>query len=305
MTRYASRYEKIARRLSMLQLMRSSTDEETNSEADLLSEPPPRFLDFYGDQGLLDALEEYGFLDQLRQRGFDNFNLDIRHDDDRHTVLIEAEPMVTADPARIIEVAAHRAYLIPDHDLVPPLGDQYRVLNVDWTLMQNPFVPFTQERLRLPGQDAPGLGVGESFVELIVRIVARLELDAWVTVPAYFHNAALYARELFYFDPCCQGEFEAICRCLLEENELSLAQATWAIDWGHLLKNGQPWSWQGEAQVYPACDDLTEWVQSNQYKDAVSESCKEQRFTLDRDGFDKQWEDDAGLLVGSVSPLLA
>lgn len=307
MTRYARQFRSVARSLGHLDLMRSSLDDALGiSERELLDrDSGRRFLDFYGDEGIRLAMERYGIDGALRRRGYDRFELETRAMDDRHTLLVFGHAEGAADPAqrhRLVELAVRRDRLVP-HDVPgqPGLEAAYDVLTVDWLLLQDPLACFTPDRPRLPGQEAPGLGIGERMLELLYRMVERLKLQALVTVAEYLHNAILYARELPFFDPTHGGRLRALERTLMVEERLSLAQASWALDWGCVRgADDAVLRWKGEAQLRPFAPSLCEWLASTAHAEATAHVAATTKLTLDRTYFDERWRAEHRALTGRL-----
>ncbi|UJR86634.1 hypothetical protein [Sandaracinus amylolyticus] len=302
--------------------MRSSLDDALGLDhRDLLDKDAGRrFLDFYGDEGIRLAISRYGLEGAMRRRGYDHFELETRAADDRHTLLVFGRPAhepasegeTGADPAlghsgcserhRLIELVVRRDRLVV-HEVpgLPKLEAAYDVLTVDWLLLQDPLARFTEERPRLPGQDAPGLGIGERVLELLYRMVERLNLHAMVTVAEYFHNAVLYARELPFFDPSNGGRLRALEATLMGTEKLSLAQASWAIEWGCVRgADDAVMRWKGEAQVRPFAPELTEWMSSEAHVEAEARAAAAARFVLDRAFFEERWRAEKDALEGRV-----
>jgi len=210
--------------------MRSSMDETfAITDLELLDKDAGRrFLDFYGDEGLWTAFRRYGFLDALSRRGWTDLAIETHARAERHTLLLSGRAE-SGEMTRLMDLVVRR-----DRLRVEDLESSYEVLTVDWLSLRDPSASFTDERMRLPGQDCPGLGVGERVLEMLYRVVDRLDLDGLLTVPEHFHNAVLYARELPYVDPWYQGQLDALNALLFEREGLSFAQAAWAVHWGHV-----------------------------------------------------------------------
>lgn len=292
MTRFARRYRRIGRSLSRVELMRSSMDETfALSQEDLLDRNRGRrFLDYYGDQGLRIALERYGFLDALRARGFEEFTIEAWAHDERHTLLIDARR--DGMEGRLLELVVRRDRLLiaPLEGFDLDITKGFDVLTVDWLSLRDPTRPFTETRLRLPGQDAPGLGVGERVLELLYRIVDRLGLAGLVTVAEYLHNAILYARELPFVDPFYEGQLRALEGLLFAREKLSFAQAAWAMHWGYVVDlDDSVVRHRGEAMVHPSDEVLREYVRSDAYVRHVAKAEASLRYRLRRTAFDERW----------------
>ncbi|MBZ0116906.1 MAG: hypothetical protein K8H88_07925 [Sandaracinaceae bacterium] len=301
MTRFARRFRKVSSTLSRVELMRSSMDATfALTDIDLLDKDAGRrFLDFYGDDGLRLALERYGLFEAVRARGYDHFELETWAHDDRHTLLVDGRTPGSAEAVRLIELMVRRDRLrIDPVEAYGPLDQTWEVLTVDWLTLRHPCGTFSQDRLRLPGQDAPGLGIGEAVLEMLYRVVERLHLGALVTVPEYFHNATLYARELPYVDPWYTGQLRALERLLFEQEKLPFAQAAWAVHWGHVLdESDRSFAWRGEAMLHPHDEDLAKYLRSDAYAEAARKSERSQRYRLHRAAFDDQWSRDHASLL--------
>lgn len=300
MTRYERRFRSVARSMNHLDLMRTSLDDALGMNArDLLDKDAGRrFLDFYGDEGIRLALSRYGIEDAMRTRGYVDFELHTRAFDERHSLSIFGR--TGDDPSvrhRLVELAVRRDRLVPNANVYrstsggPALDPAYDVLTVDWLLLQDPRAKFSVEKPRLPGQEAPGLGIGERVLELLYRMVERLGLQALVTAAEHFHNASLYRRELPFFDPIEAGRFHALERMLMEEERLSLAQASWAIEWGAVHEqNGDVLRWRGEAQIRPFERALALWLESGAHRRKARKVAASTAFFLNRDKFEREWQ---------------
>lgn len=303
MTRYGRRFRKVSRTLSRVELMRSSMDETfALSEQDLLDKDAGRrFLDFYGDRGLRLALERYGFIDALSERGWTDITLETTAHDEQHTLLMEGRPKDGGEPSRLLELVVRRDRL----HIEPPAPQRWwDVLTIDWLSLRNPRAQFTKDRMRLPGQDVPGLGVGELVLELLKRVVDRLDLDGLVTVAEYFHAAVLYARELPFADPAYQGQLDALCALLFDREKLTFAQAAWAVHWGHVLDvTDSVVRWKGEAMIEPSEEELASYLSSDGYRESAKRAAAGLRYRLARAPFEEQWaKNEAALLEPTDEP---
>jgi hypothetical protein len=198
------------------------------------------------------------------------------------------------DPIRILELVVRRDTMLPR----PPgaegiLKAEYPMLTVDWLLLENPRASFTKEHPRLPGQTHPGLGVGWRVFALLFRVVERLELDGLLTVAEHMHNAELYARELPFLDPVQGGRLDALIAALRVREQLSVAQASWALEWGLVRdREGETVHWHGEAQLTTREKTFAAWVESAVYATHAREAAATFAPTLDRAAFDARWESE-------------
>lgn len=258
--------------------------------------PEPRFLDYYGDAGIRLVLERYGFVAEAKKRGFVDLRIQCECDEERHTLIVSGVPEDGVEPERIAEAVVRRDVLvsrpIAGSPELPPLDATYQVLTIDWLSLRNPRGVFTPERPRLPGQDVPGLGLAEQVFELLCRAVERLRLDALLSTAEYFHNAVLYVARMPFLDPRCGGRVQSLIQLLLYRERLSLAQASWAVEWGMVREQGaaEPFRWRGEAQVWPRAPSLRAYLGSDAYFAHVGKASAGFAFTLDRAAFDARWQ---------------
>lgn len=280
-----------------MELTRSRESEEADSlDPAVLLGPdvkartgPPKFLDFYGTQGLELAFERYGLWAALARRGFPHASLSVRVDEERHYLFVDAPG--PSGPLRLIEMVVRRDTMLPAPPTgMPTLPEHVEVLTIDWLLLQNPLAPFAPERPRLPGQARPGLGVGWRVLALLCRAVERLGLAGLVTVADHLHNAEHYARELPFFDPAYAGRLRALLGLLREKERLQVAQASWALEWGLVRDSaGEVVHWRGEAQVWAESEPLLAYFRSPTYRELAAVAEDACRFQLDRPAFDARW----------------
>jgi hypothetical protein len=305
-TRYERRYRSVARTLGHLELGRVSWDDALDlSERELLDKNAGRrFLDYYGDEGIRLGLERYGIVEALARKGFVDLEIEMRATDERHTMIVTGRHASTAEVRhRLVELVVRRDRLLPRAiaGLEGLPRDAYDVLTVDWLMLQSPVARFTKDRPRLPGQDAPGLGIGERVLELLYRVAERLELQALVAVAEHFHNATLYARELPFFDPASGGRLRALEALLLEKEGLSLAQASWAVEWG-LVRGADDAAivWKGDAQVRAFDPGLAAWLASDAHLEAEARAAQAAKLVLDRSWLDEKWAAERAALEGDA-----
>lgn len=304
MTRYDRRYARIAKSLSHVDLMRSSMDAEFG--VDLLRperrDADRRFLDYYGDEGIRLALERYGVFERLEARGYRDFELVTRATDERHTLLVRGRPAGGGEPVRLLELLVRRERMVPETAPgLPDLPSAFETLTVDWLVLRHPDGHFTPERPRLPGQDAPGLGIGEMVLALLLRVIERLDLDVLVAVPEHFHNAKFYVPEMPFFDPWYLGQLRALEGALMIEEGLSLAQASWAIEWNHVrARDGTRFRWTGHPMLAPRDPDLAAYVAHPRYASEARRAAEVCRYALDRPAFQARWARERPRIVGMI-----
>ena len=207
-------YRRVARVLDPFELQKEQPGELELTAEDLLLDlgahpPARRFLGYYTVQGIKYALERYGILERLRDRGFRDLRVSAELEDRwrqvvRSTAASAGTRRAPSTPRRGRR-AAHRA---PAPGPLEPPGP-LEVLWVEWLLLQDPTAEFTPGRPRLPGQSHPGVGLAGEIMEALVQICYRLGLDGILHRPAHYHNALVGARHFRFLDPAAAGRFEA------------------------------------------------------------------------------------------------
>jgi hypothetical protein len=287
MPNFKKHYERVFRSLSRVELQRGMRGLDDLDLGSLFDDDTDLWLGFYTEEGVELALERYGVLDDIRRRGFKKLELELRMDDpDEHMLRIWSKFPRFEEP--LLELVASRDVLHFDTDLGVQIGQEYApVLTVQWLLMQNPKETFDANRLPLPGQNHPGLGVGEQVMEILRNICRRLNLGGLVTIPAHFHNAVMYGVTFNYINPDAEATFRAIERDLLAQLDASLPLASWAVDWRMLVdRNGEklePFKWFHEAMVCPIDEPFTSYFESDEYAKAVESKKDAHAFEVFKD----------------------
>lgn len=156
------------------------------------------------------------------------------------------------------------------------------LLCIEWMLMQNIHGEFTPDRLRLPGQNFPGLGVGNQVVALLEWVARMMHKDGLMNIPEYFHNALFYSKWFKFIDPHVQGTMEAIYAQLTARGH-EIAALSFAVYFDCLLdeRSGQPFSWAPHEQVLPLGDTLRTYFARPEYEEMVAAQREQVHITVD------------------------
>jgi len=277
-----ARYRRVSARLTPDEL-KSGASELSQDDIEGLFERKSStglFMDYYTLKGLEIALERYGFLDMLRERGFHDLLLWINTDDpERQLLRIHFDER---DPEHLLVelVVRFRTLLTPAEAVKEEAASSFRMVSIEWLLMQNPVAPFSLERQRFPGQQHPGLGLGRWMVELLRMMAERLECTGLMNIPQHYHNAYLYSKQMLCFYPEDQGYLEAMKRDL---GSLPLVETSIAIDAGRLrdAEGGAPLTWEGKPQVMPVKPELNAYFTRPGYRRAVAQARERFHFCLE------------------------
>ncbi|MEZ4300122.1 MAG: hypothetical protein R3B70_34560 [Polyangiaceae bacterium] len=221
----------------------SANDDFQITEADLYGdlvrkEPKGHMLGYYTAYGLELAMERYGFIEHVRRRGYPRVRVELNP----RAGSGEAVTIRTADAQRLVLMEL----VVREMRDVPP----YRLLSIEWLLLQDPLGKPSPERPLLPGQDHPGLGALRIVMGMLTMAGERLRFDGLSFVPAHYHTAAQARGLLRFLDP----EDEARFGCIKEAaaghtiGETSLLLAAGRI---RTQKTSEPVTWKPARMVMP------------------------------------------------------
>ncbi|MBW2734707.1 MAG: hypothetical protein JRH20_20160, partial [Deltaproteobacteria bacterium] len=231
-----------------------------------------RFLDYYTREGMELALERYGFMALLREKGFDDILISIDTSlSTRHVVRMHHQ---RRDPEHLlIELAAcRRPLFLPD-------GSRYTALRYEWLLMQDPRKRLPSAEMALPGQNYPGLGLFRWFGEILRLMAIRLECAALSSLPEHFHNGHLYGKVMRFLDPKAEAQLRAVERDL---KGVPLVKLTAAVGEGRVVEDGsgEVLRWEPHTQVLPVTPRLARYFEGASYQRQVEQAMKALRYRL-------------------------
>jgi acetoin utilization deacetylase AcuC-like enzyme len=191
-------------------------------------------LGFYTASGIENALFQYGIADQAQRLGYGNLR-------------VELDASGPGERIRIHGEANGEEHLLCEAILEKRRVIGFEVLFIHWLLLRNPRAQFSERRPRLPGQEAPGLGLAREAGEMLGRMAVRLRLRGVAFRPAHYHTAFSARHDFTFVDPARQGRFEAMVRDLAG---VSLLEATEAVTAGKVTMNGAPYAWEADEMIY-------------------------------------------------------
>lgn len=205
----------------------------------------PRVLGYYTRQGVEYALVRYGLIEALKRMGFHDLRVETDAQDQPHRIRVLAD--VNGRTESLIEVM-----------LSVRTVERWRTLFVEWLALRDPRVAFTPDRPRLPGQDAPGLGLADEAGHLLLRMAERLGLAGVSFVPAHYHVAWMGRERFVFVDPRARGRFDALRAHL---RRVPLLEASKLLDGaGVATEYGEPVRWEPTTMVLPLHPDLKRWL---------------------------------------------
>jgi hypothetical protein len=235
------------------------------------------FLGFYSREGMELVLEQYGLAGQLQKKNVGDLSVTIGRIEGRYDVL---RVNSSKSPHSLIEMVAHVAPLSPNVQKLVSTGDR-SFLHVKWLRMQNTLIETPPDKLLLPGQSFPSLGIGREMMVLIMLMCVRLNLDGVLELPERLHNAALYFRRFRFIDPEMQGILTAILRDTVDRN---LGDLAWGMEAGLLthVESGKTFRWIPREQVLARTGPVLEFLESEEYRTRAREAMERNHFSLSR-----------------------
>ncbi len=238
------------------------------------------FLGYFSVHGLALIFDKYHLKEKLQEKGFKNLKFVINTDDPYvHRLLLNNRH--GGKNENLIELIIKREYLKVAMPFKNPLnGKQYRMLAIEWLMMQNPRSRFSEKRPRLPSQQYPGLGIASEALELLIYACRRLGMHGIINIPNYFHNALFYSRIFYYENPVDQAKLLAIIR---DTQKFKLIDIAWAIEDKALidLRTNMPFEWFKGCQVFPLVKPLDQLYKGREYKNIVKKEMKNYNYSID------------------------
>jgi len=285
------KYWDIAKRLTTAQLQKTDLERDSISEEDLYTVNIGKrghgfFLGYYSSEGIKLALEKYGLIKVLNEKGYNNI-LYVLDTDDPYVHRLSLFEGTQHPEKLLLEVVLKKQSITIDMPFKCSLnGQRYDALSIEWMSLQNPRGSFTAQRPRLPGQKYPGLGVASKAVELLMITSWRLNLAGLLNNPEQYHNAFLYSRIFYYLDPDNQARLLALAR---DTKKYSLNTVAWAMEWGTVMDDikMEPAKWFVGKQIVPLENNLKRIFTSREYENYVKQKAKEYHYSLDMSKYEK------------------
>lgn len=285
MVRPSKRYRRIYQHLTNFELQKTTKADKLISAVDILGdltdkERPHLFLNFYSEEGIKTALEEYGIFKDLNKRGFNDFIIKINaRDPYRHTLKAYFEK---EDANHLLgELIVKKKYFIAKPIFPSDItGQKFSMIVIEWLTLQDPTAEFTATRPPLPGQIHPGLRIGRQIVGIFVNMSLRLKTDGLLNIPEHYHNAVFYSKHFKYFNPDTEGQFLALQRDL---RMAGLFKAAWAVELNCIIEknSGSVFEWFTDEQVLFVSTRLEKYFESREYTERVEEALNNYEFEID------------------------
>jgi hypothetical protein len=258
---------------------------ETQTDSLSLFEEKPfqgKLLGIYGFEEIQEALVRYGLQSSLDSWGIGkcDIKLDTR---DRSRQMMQ---LISAEGNMVSEVIISESTFLPKEAIPGIFPGKMDFLVVQWLCLQDTRRNFSADRLPLPGQLAPGLGVGLNVMEMILALAAKLEVAGIVNRPEFLHNAILYEPYFLFLHPDVQGRFDSLMRDL---SKLSFIEQAWAGYSGAIIdeQGRSRFSWYQSEQLRSASPELDEYFASETYQTLRHEAAHRSHFQVNQERLDE------------------
>ncbi|HOG75188.1 MAG: hypothetical protein KA076_02075 [Candidatus Marinimicrobia bacterium] len=287
MTRFRKEYSKIARKLTSADLQSGIGNSELSLDNIVsdgrLAVDSQFFMGVFSRQGLLNAIRAFGLLDILERKELTNITIDIDTSDPyiHRLYAYSGKPL---NENKICELVLKQG---PLHFENKPLSSFPRrtanILYIEWLLLQNPREKFSPEKPPLPGQNYPGLGIGDRLMEIMILMTRRLNLEGIINKPHYFHTAFMFSKEFVFINPYNQALMYAISKDLLAK--YSFWMVAWAAHFNCIINknDGKPMDWKTGDLILPFTKDLIKYFRGREYQQEVSRLIANFSFEIDLD----------------------
>ena len=229
--------------------------------------PAAGLLGLYTPYGVEVAFQRYGLLDHLERRGYPRVRveLDLEAASGQSVTVRDAD----APDDVLIEL------VVQELRSVPP----FRLLSIEWLMMQDPRGMPTKDRPLLPSQQHPGLGALPLLIGMLVMACERLRMDGLTFLPAHYHVAAQARGLLELLDPADEAMFAALAGVI---GSYPLATSAAMLAAGRVVHEdtGEPVKWKPARMVLPVSDALRARVRGPDFDRRVEEAARSIHLTV-------------------------
>lgn len=287
MSRLEKKFRRIAQKLTHFEIQAGLSNDFDLTLDDLFSDGRPiqssdLFLGKYSRDGIALIIKRFGFDRLLKRRGLGQLDIICDTSDPyRHILRIYHNKQHTRDNL-VCELVAHQDVLRVKDSLESGYDfGTLKVVNIEWMTLQNPTAKFTPTRPPLPGQQYPGLGIGDEVLALLIIMGRHLRVDGLLNVPQYYHTALMFSRRFSFINPRMQATVQTITRDLWKRHRL--ATIAWAIHFECLYDEARQkyFVWEPEEQLIPVTSLVRRYFQSEEYLARVESAMEEMKFRLD------------------------
>lgn len=280
MTLYQKKYDQAFRRMNTQQFLPerefhlNDNDIVKNGE---FNHKTHLFLGCFSPSMISNMFKRYGVEEYFAQKGIPNISWHVNMDDPYvHRFMLLSEK--DGKRHKLIELVMQRK------NLKFPLKKNHFInmefLHIEWLMMQNPYKPFRKDKPPLPGQNAPGLGIGMHMLHILLNLAKHSNTHGIINSPNYLHTALFFSRAFHFLDPRIEAFMLNVKNDLLKY--YSYYTLSWADEYGALQysRNHRPVVWRPATMVAPISHKAKSYFYSRDYRKAVHKYRKKIRVTV-------------------------
>ncbi|GAB4182134.1 MAG: hypothetical protein Kow00108_19010 [Calditrichia bacterium] len=229
------------------------------------------------------ALKKYGIYSHLKQMGFYPVKIHTQFSEVyKQRIVLYIDDLI---PDNILaELVIQKKQIKLNFGDYPKKAEEpFLFLVIEWLLLQNPKGVFTTEKLQLPGQEKPGLGIGKSVLHLLSTISKQIFTAGLINYPEHLHNGVMYSKKFKFISPEKSGIVKKLMATI--GSELGLGLTSWAVELGCINMNGQLFNWEEAPQVIPRNAFLNAYFSSDYYRELEDRAYADNSFSLDKNLF--------------------
>ena len=278
--RYQKKYDLAFRRMATQQFQ--STRDFTLSESDIVNDgifdhKKHLFLGVYSTSLIEGMFERYGVKEYLENKGIPNVSWHINMNDPyvhRFILLSERDGI----KHKLIELVLQRKNLKLPLDKSRSINLEF--LHVEWLMMQNPYKQFSRNKPPLPGQKAPGLGIGMHMLQILFHLAKKANTHGLINSPNYLHTAIFFSRAFHFLDPKVEAFMQVIKYQKLPH--YSHYTLSWADEYGALqhARNHRAVNWRPSTMIAPISADAKRYFYSRDYRKKVRKIRQKMKLTV-------------------------
>ncbi|MBU0712453.1 hypothetical protein KJ762_15365 [bacterium] len=293
-SRFRKQYIKIARKLTLADLQAGAESNDLTMDnivsAGRVEQSSNFFMGVFTRQGLKNAIDAFGLTEALARLGLTDLQVDI-DTSDPHTHRLYVFTGDACDNNKICEMVVKKGPVNLQQDNLPKFPDRSpNLLQIEWLLLQNPRISFDEIRPQLPGQQYPGLGIGDRMLQILIIMTRRLRLEGLINKPRYYHTAFMFTKDFVFTNPRNQAILFSINRDLVRKYKFHTV--AWAAHYDCIINHetGSTLVWDSDYLILPLEKYMLKYFYSKEYQKAVEREMKNYTFIIDINKFQKSMQ---------------
>ncbi len=233
---------------------------------------------------IYEALEEEGVIEELKKKELYPVEVSIDHENIlKQKILIDLKEETEPKPKRIMEIIIGECrYRVKKNIETYLKNPEINCMVVEWFVLQNVKMSFSEEFPRLPGQRYPGLRIGKHVLKLLENLARATNKDCFIAFPEFYHNAVMYIDYLHFLNPETEGR---VLKMKDDLKNLPLAKVSFAFCGECIIeKKGseeRKIGWTAEEMIYPVSEELLLYFDSPEYRTVKEKAYNEHSYKID------------------------